>query len=449
MTLFETEVMRIMRISIFGMGYVGAVSYGCLVRDGHEVLGVDIDKGKLELLEAGTTPIIEEGMEELIRSAAASGRANVTDDAANAIHTTELSFICVGTPSAANGEHDLGALRHVIQTIGAAIKEKLDSHTVVIRSTVAPGTTEKELLPLLEQSSGKTCGEGFELCFQPEFLREGSSIRDYDNPPFTVIGCSHEAGAKKVKEIFDHLESETVTTEIKTAEMLKFCCNVFHALKIGFANEVGRVCRSLDVDAMQVMDLVCMDTQLNISTMYLKPGLPFGGSCLPKDTRAMVKMSHDSGVPSPIIQGIMPSNKDHSEFISRMILKNRTKKIGLLGLSFKSGTDDLRESPLVELVETLIGKGVDIQVYDPEVNLARLVGANKRFIEEVIPHISKILVADLDGMLSWADVIVIGRPDKELVDTVIASATSDQHIVDMVGAIEPRAVASSYEGMLW
>lgn len=438
-----------MKISIFGMGYVGAVSYGCLVRDGHEVLGVDIDKGKLALLESGTTPIIEEGMQELIKSAAASGRARVTDDAAMAIHATELSFVCVGTPSAANGEHNLSAVRNVIQTIGAAIKDKTDSHTVVIRSTVAPGTTETDLLPLLEQSSGKSVGKGFELCFQPEFLREGSSIKDYDNPPFTVIGCSDESGADKVKEIFTHLSSEMVTTEIRTAEMLKFCCNVFHALKIGFANEVGRICRSLDVDAMQVMDLVCMDTQLNISTAYLKPGLPFGGSCLPKDTRAMVKMSHDSGVPSPIIQGIMSSNQNHSDFISRKVLENRTKKIGLLGLSFKSGTDDLRESPLVGLVETLIGKGVDIQVYDPEVNLARLVGANKRFIEEVIPHISKILVADLVEMLSWADVIVIGRADKELIETVIANATSEQHIIDMVGGFDPHSVESSYEGMLW
>lgn len=438
-----------MKISIFGMGYVGAVSYGCLVRDGHEVLGVDIDKGKLALLESGTTPIIEEGMQELIKSAAASGRARVTDDATMAIHSTDLSFVCVGTPSAANGEHDLTALRHVIGTIGAAIKDKDDSHTVVIRSTVAPGTTERELLPLLEQNSGKSVGNGFELCFQPEFLREGSSIEDYDNPPFTVIGCSNESGAGRVKEIFKHLKSETVTPEIKTAEMLKFCCNVFHALKIGFANEVGRICRGLDVDAMQVMDLVCMDTQLNISTVYLKPGLPFGGSCLPKDTRAMVRMSHDSGVPSPIIEGIMASNQNHSDFISRKVLENRTGKIGLLGLSFKSGTDDLRESPLVELVETLIGKGVDIRVYDPEVNLARLVGANKRFIEEVIPHISRILVPDMVEMLSWADVIVIGRPDKELVDAVIAIATSEQHIIDLVGGLDPQSVESSYEGMLW
>lgn len=438
-----------MRISIFGLGYVGAVSYGCLTRDGHDVTGVDIDQGKLKLLESGTTPIIEEGMEDLIKSAAASGRARVTDDAAEAIHSTELSFVCVGTPSAANGEHDLSALRNVIGTIGAALKEKAADHTVVIRSTVAPGTTERYLVPWLEESSGKNCGTDFQVCFQPEFLREGSSIRDYDNPPFTVIGCSDDDGARKVREIFSHLESETVTTEIKTAEMLKFCCNVFHALKIGFANEVGRICRSLDVDAMQVMDLVCMDTQLNISTVYMKPGLPFGGSCLPKDTRAMVKMSHDSGVPSPIIQGIMPSNRQHSDFISRKVLEHKTKKVGLLGLSFKSGTDDLRESPLVELVETLIGKGVDIRVYDPEVNLARLTGANKRFIEEVIPHISRILVSDLPGLLSWADVIVIGRPDKEIVDAVIASASDTQHIIDTVGALKSHALVSHYEGTLW
>ena len=347
-----------MKISIFGLGYVGAVSYGCLTRDGHDVLGVDIDKSKLDLLESGITPIIEEGMQELIKSAAASGRARVTDDAALAIHSTELSFVCVGTPSAANGEHDLSALRNVVETIGAAIKDKADSHTVVIRSTVAPGTTETEIIPLLEKSSGKNCGSGLEVCFQPEFLREGSSIRDYDNPPFTVIGCNDESAAEKVCELFDHLNSQTVTTAIKTAEMLKFCCNVFHALKIDFANEVARICSGLDVDARQVMELVCMDTQLNISPVYLKPGMPFGGSCLPKDARAMVKMSHDNGVAAPIIQNIMTSNADHSRFVCAKVLAYRDKKIGLLGLSFKSGTDDLRESPLVELVESLIGKGV-------------------------------------------------------------------------------------------
>ena len=438
-----------MKISIFGLGYVGAVSYGCLARDGHQVLGIDIDAGKLDLLGAGKTPIIEAGMQELIASAAASGRAEVSDDAAFAVRSTELSFVCVGTPSAANGDHDLGALRNVIQSIGAAIRDKKETHVVVLRSTVAPGTTEAELIPLLEKSSGKSCGAGFEVCFQPEFLREGTSIKDYDNPPFTVIGCNSDSGAEKVQEIFKHLQSQTVRTPIRTAEMLKFCCNVFHALKIGFANEVGRICRGLDVDAMQVMNLVCMDTQLNISPAYLKPGLPFGGSCLPKDTRAMAKMSHDNGLSTPIIQGINPSNQYHSDFISRKVLVHKNKKIGLLGLSFKSGTDDLRESPLVDLVEILIGKGTEIKVFDPKVNLARVVGANKRFIEETIPHISKIMVPDLIELISWADVIVIGQLDSQFVDALIANTTSEQHIIDLVDGLDPTAVGCSYEGALW
>ncbi|WP_405237817.1 nucleotide sugar dehydrogenase [Lentisalinibacter orientalis] len=438
-----------MKISIFGMGYVGAVSFGCLARDGHEVIGVDIDPHKLELLDSGQTPIIEAGMEELIRDAATSGRTSVTTDAAEAIAKSELSFVCVGTPSTRTGGHDLTALRNVAQSIGKALGEKSAKHTVVIRSTVAPGTTEDVVIPILEDESGKKCGEDFEVCFQPEFLREGSSIRDYDKPPFTVAGGESERSVAPVRLLFEHLPSPFVPTTIRTAEMLKFCCNVFHALKIDFANEVGRVCDGLDVDARAVMELLCMDTQLNISTAYLKPGLPFGGSCLPKDVRAMVAMAQETGTNIPVISAIMPSNAVHVNFILNKILEREEKTVAILGLSFKDGTDDLRESPLVELVERLIGKGFDVRIYDREVNLARLVGANKRFINETIPHVSSLMQESLGKALNASPTVIVGQFDEADEGRFYESLRAEQHVIDLTGRVDRAKVPGGYEGATW
>lgn len=438
-----------MRISIFGLGYVGAVSFGCLARDGHEVVGVDIDRGKLELLSSGQTPIIEKGMQELIEGAAASGRTSVTEDTDEAIRRTDVSFVCVGTPSAATGEHDLTALMGVAKSIGQALGEKQAKHTVVVRSTIAPGITEDVLIPILEQTSGKVCGTGFDVCFQPEFLREGASIQDYNNPPFTVVGCRNDTAAAPLRQIFGHLDCPIVEVTIKTAEMLKFCCNVFHALKIDFANEVGRVCDGLGIDSRSVMELLCMDRQLNISTAYLKPGLPFGGSCLPKDVRAMVRMAQESAADIPVIAGIMPSNKSQTEYILEKIIRTGKRKVAFLGLSFKSGTDDLRESPLVELVERLIGKGLDIRIFDPEVSIARLVGANKRYIEEAIPHVSRLMRESIADTIRSADVIIVGQLGVEIEADFYATVSADQHVIDLTGKVTPDGLAGSLEGSVW
>jgi GDP-mannose 6-dehydrogenase len=366
-----------LKISIFGMGYVGTVSFGCLTRDGHELIGVDIDENKLALIRDGKTPVIEDGMDKLILNARDCGRSRATSNAREAVLESDVSFVCVGTPSTRRGDHDLSALKTVTEEIGQAIADKPTTHHVVIRSTVAPGTTERVLIPILEETSGKVCGTDFIVCFQPEFLREGCSIKDYDSPPMTVVGCQNPGDADLLYEIFGHLDCDFKSTSLESAEMLKFCCNTFHALKIGFANEVGRICSELKIDSREVMELLCLDRQLNISTVYLKPGMAFGGSCLPKDVRAIVQMAGHTGVSLPIISSIMTSNKEHTDFTFEKVLACGKKKVGLLGLSFKSGTDDLRESPLVDLVERLIGKGIDVRIFDPEVQVARLVGANK------------------------------------------------------------------------
>jgi GDP-mannose 6-dehydrogenase len=420
-----------------------------LSRDGHEVTGVDIDDKKLNLLRSGTTPIIEDRMPELIHDAANSGRLSLTKDVSEAIRESVVSFICVGTPSTSKGDHDLSALRAVLSEIGEAIGDKDSAHVVVVRSTVAPGTTRKIVIPLLEQRSRKKCGEDFKVCFQPEFLREGASVKDYDNPPFTVVGCDNSEDAGELEELFGHLNCQFVRTSYENAEMLKFCCNVFHALKIGFANEVGRICAGLDMDSRMVMDLLCMDRQLNISTAYLRPGMAFGGSCLPKDVRAMMHMSQESAVSTPVISSIMPSNRDHKDYLANKLLASGKRKVGLLGLSFKSGTDDLRESPLVDLVEHLLGKGLEVRIFDPEVHIASLFGANKRYIEKAIPHISRLMEAELEDVISWAEIVAVGQVDSEGLGKLKSTLNSEQHLIDMIGTLQQSDIPCSYEGILW
>jgi len=342
-----------MKISIFGLGYVGAVSLACLSRDGHQVVGVDIDRAKLDLIAAGKTPVVEEGMVNLMAAVAAGGNVSVTTDAQQAVHATDVSLICVGTPSAANGSQDQSAVLRLAGEIGHAIAAKAEPHVVVFRSTLVPGTVEDVLRPIIEAASGKKDGEGFFLCFQPEFLREGSSIRDYDKPPFTVVGANHPEPVARLRALFGHLPCKFIETSVRSAEMMKYCCNNFHALKITFANETARLCEALGVDAFEVMDLVCQDTQLNISRAYLKPGFAFGGSCLPKDLRATTHLAKTHDVEIPMLASIMQSNRDHLEVALRKLLATGKRRIGFLGLSFKTGTDDLRESPLVLVAKRL------------------------------------------------------------------------------------------------
>jgi GDP-mannose 6-dehydrogenase len=438
-----------MKISIFGLGYVGAVSLACLSRDGHHVIGVDIDRTKLELIAGGKTPVVEEGMVELMERVAASGRVSVTTDVAQAVLDSEISLVCVGTPSAHNGSQDQGAILRLAREMGKALKGKQVPHVVVFRSTIVPGTVEDVLRPIIEDESGKKDGEHFHLCFQPEFLREGSSIRDYDKPPFTIVGANHAHPAERLRELFGHLPCKFIETSVRSAEMMKYCCNNFHALKITFANETARLCSALGVDPFEVMDLVCQDTQLNISKAYLKPGFAFGGSCLPKDLRATSYLAKKHDVELPMLSHIMASNQAHLDLALQKVLATGKRRIGFIGLSFKTGTDDLRESPLVTLAEQLIGKGMQLSVYDPEVHLSRLLGANRRYIETHLPHIGDLLNPDLGAVITGSEVLVVGLSHPAVLDALAAQGRAEQTVIDLVRLPNAEAIAAHIEGLCW
>ena len=438
-----------MKISIFGLGYVGAVSLACLARDGHQVIGVDIDKTKLELIRSGKTPVVEEGMVELMQSVAASGHVTVTTDTRAAVMGSDISLVCVGTPSAANGSQDQGAIVRLAAQLGQALAQKSEAHVVVFRSTIVPGTVEDVLRPIIERESGKKDGIDFFLCFQPEFLREGSSIRDYDKPPFTIIGANHAAAAERLQALFGHLPCKFLQTSVRAAEMMKYTCNNFHALKITFANETARLCGALGVDAFEVMDLVCQDTQLNISRAYLKPGFAFGGSCLPKDLRATAYLAKQRDVELPMMNAILASNKAHLDLAFDRVVATGKRKVGFVGLSFKTGTDDLRESPLVTLAEMLIGKGYSLSIYDPEVHLARLLGANKSFIEQHLPHIGEMLVPELADVVQTSDVLVLGSSSPAVIDALARLARPDQVVVDLVNLPPGVSLKARVQGLCW
>jgi len=437
------------RISIFGLGYVGAVSMACLARDGHRVIGVDIDPVKLNLIRSRKSPILEEGIQELIRDVVDSGRVSVSDDTAWAIQQTDVSFICVGTPSAANGSQDLTAILRLAEKIGAALKNKRGFHTIVVRSTVQPGTLEEKIEPILERESGKRSGVDFGLAFQPEFLREGSSIRDYDHPPYTIVGANCEAAINAVRGIFQHLEARFLVTSIRVAETLKMSCNAFHALKITFANEIGRVSESMGIDSHEVMRLVCADTRLNISPAYMKPGFAFGGSCLPKDLRALTQIAKQNDIEIPMLSSLLTSNRVHIDHAVEKILKLGRPRVGMLGLSFKTGTDDLRESPLVMVAKRLIGEGCELRIFDPEVQLSRLLGANRSYIESHIPHVASLLCDSMDCLVSSSDVILVGIQQPVLNDALQARVREDQTVIDLVNLPNRDLLRCRYEGACW
>jgi GDP-mannose 6-dehydrogenase len=438
-----------MKISIFGLGYVGAVSLACLARDGHSVIGVDIDRTKLELIRSGKTPVVEEGMVDLMAEVIASGHVSVTDDVLKAVLRSDLSLICVGTPSAANGNQDLTAIRNVARELGRALRAKDDTHVFVFRSTLVPGTVEDVLIPIIEKESGKSDGQDFHIGFQPEFLREGTSIRDYDRPPFTIVGASKEMPVARLRELFGHLPCEFHVTSIRAAEMLKYCCNNFHAMKITFANETARLCEALGVDPFEVMDLVCKDRQLNISAAYMKPGFAFGGSCLPKDLRATNYMSKMRDVELPMHASLLQSNRVHLEYAIAKVLATGKRRIGMIGLSFKSGTDDLRESPLVLLTEHLIGKGVEVLAYDPDVQLSRLLGANRRFIEAHLPHIGVLLRDDIDEVISECELLIVGLNHTRILESLRQHGRADHVILDLVNIPQRETLRASVIGLCW
>ena len=437
-----------MRISIFGIGYVGTVSAGCLARDGHEVIGVDPVSAKVDLINAGQSPIIEAEIDRIICTTVKSGNLRATSDQDQAIRESELSFVCVGTPSQINGNLDLTYMRRVCELIGDALKNKPTRHTVVIRSTILPGTMHKMVIPVLEEHSGKKAGVDFGLCNNPEFLREGTAVKDYDAPPKTVIGELDLESGDLLAQVYAKLKAPLVRTDIETAEMVKYVDNSWHALKIGFANEIGNLCKSLDIDAHDVMEIFCKDQKLNISTAYLLPGFAFGGSCLPKDLRALSYQAKSRDLQLPILASILPSNELQIARGLQMIMESGQKRVGILGFSFKAGTDDLRESPMIEVIERLIGKGYDLRIFDRNVNLARLVGANKDFILNRIPHISRLMVDGIDAVLEHAETVVIGNKDREF-QSVPERLREGQRIVDLVRIRDSRSENGKYDGICW
>ena len=437
-----------MKISVFGLGYVGAVSAGCLANDGHYVVGVDTVQAKVDFINRGKSPIIEADIGEIMAACAAAGRLTATADATQAITATELSFVCVGTPSLPNGNLDLRYIRRICEQVGEGLKNKNTWHTVVIRSTILPGTMRGIVIPVLEEFSGKKAGVDFGVCHNPEFLREGSAVQDFNAPPKTVIGEFCSRSGEPLVAIYGRLEAPRIRTSLEVAEMVKYVDNSWHALKIGFANEIGNLCKACAVDSHQVMDIFCQDRKLNISPTYLKPGFAFGGSCLPKDLRALTYQARMHDLELPILTSVLPSNDMQVQHGLRMIMEGGHKKVGILGFSFKAGTDDLRESPMIEVIERLLGKGHELRIYDRNVNLATLVGANRDYILNRIPHISRLMVPSVEAVLAHAETVVIGNRDLEF-KHVPEQLGEHQRLVDLVRISNRRSGDGNYCGICW
>jgi len=438
-----------MKIAVFGLGYVGTVSAACLADIGHQVVGVDINPLKVDIINRGESPIVEEGVPELIKQTVASGRLQATTNAAEALNKADLSLVCVGTPDKGNGSPLLTAISQTCQDIGQNLAKMDHYHVVVIRSTILPGTIEKMVRPMLEQVSGLQAGKDFGICFNPEFLREGSSIYDFNNPPFTAIGAEDDQSAEIVANIYRQIDAPIIQTGIKTAEMVKFVSNAFHALKITFANEIGNICKQHGIDGHEVMDIFCRDKKLNISSAYLKPGFAFGGSCLPKDLNALLYMGRHLDMDLRVLEAILHSNETQIKIALDMIIQTGKKKIGVLGFSFKAGTDDLRYSAQVELIERLIGKGYEVKLFDRNVSLARLHGANKAYIESEIPHIATLMCARVEDVLTQSEVIVIGNNDPSFAN-ILDDLRDDQLVIDLVRISDKVPnLNGQYQGICW
>lgn len=426
-----------MKIAVFGLGYVGTVTMAALAGEGHDVTGVDPNPVKVDLINSGSSPIIEEGLGDLIRDGIDAGRIRALTSPVGALADIDICIVCVGTPSRPNGSVDLRFAVAVCQEIGAELRDTGHHPLVLIRSTMVPGSTETHLIPALEEASGRRAGEGFGVAYNPEFLREGTSLRDFHQPPFTIIGCTDDRAAAVAEELYRDVEGDLVVAPIAVAEMLKYASNSYHALKVAFANEIGAICDRLDVDGRVVMDLFARDDKLNISRAYLRPGFAFGGSCLPKDLRALVHHARSLDVEVPLLESVSVSNHGRIERALAEVLATGHRKIGLLGLSFKAGTDDLRESPAVELAERLIGKGMELAVFDRNVSLANLHGSNREFIDREIPHIASLMKDTVDEVVAASDVLVICNGAAEF-RTVPDIARPGQAVFDLVGVTAPR-----------
>lgn len=438
-----------MKISVFGLGYVGCVSAACLAANGHEVVGVDVNPTKVDLISRGKAPLVEERIAELTEDVVRTGALRATTDLAEAIAASDISLVCVGTPSAPSGNMSTEYLERVADEIGAALARKDTWHTVVFRSTMLPGTCANLLIPILEKSSGKSAGIDFGVATNPEFLREGSSVRDFFEPPKTVIGQLDERSGGMVAALYDGLPGEVFRVPITVAEMTKYADNSFHGLKIAFANELGAICRALGVDSHRMMDVFLADTKLNISPAYLRPGFAFGGSCLPKDLRGLVYAARRADVSVPLLSHVLPSNEEHLRRAFDLVAATGKRRIGLFGLSFKPGTDDLRESPLVELAERLLGKGYDLRIYDANVALSRLMGANRDFIDRHLPHLGDLLGDSVADVLDHAEVCIVGCKDPGVLDAL--ADVGDRTVIDLVRLpdAERRRAPDGYLGLGW
>ncbi len=436
------------RVSVFGLGYVGAVSVGCLAESGHEVVGVDVNAAKVESIGAGRSPIVEPGLEELLRRGVAAGRVRATRESAAAVAQSDLSLLCVGTPSNPNGSLDLTHVRRVSEAIGAALAHKAGYHVVVARSTMLPGSTQEVVVPSLERLSGRRAGRDFGVCYNPEFLREGTSVADFHDPPFTVIGSEDPRASEVVRALYARVAAPLIEVPIRTAEMLKYCCNAFHGLKVAFANEIGNLCKQQGIDSHAVMELFCRDQKLNLSANYLKPGFAFGGSCLPKDLRALLYQGRQLDTRTPVLEAILPSNERQIDIAYQMVRRTACRRIGVLGMSFKAGTDDLRESPMVALIEMLIGKGYEVAIYDRSVSLANLQGANRAYIEQEIPHVASLMRGTMREVIEASELLVIGNRAPEFKDA-LAGLRPEQIVLDLVRIVEAPPDDPRYAGLSW
>ena len=441
------------KVAVFGLGYVGAVSAAALAEKGHRIIGVDSNLTKVEMINSGRSPVIEEGLEELIRAATDRGLIRATTSADEAVAGSDICMVCVGTPSNGNGSLDLSQVEKVCQEIGVALGGISGRRVVVIRSTMLPGSAGELVIPTLEAASGMRAGEDFGVCVNPEFLREGTSIKDFHEPPFTLIGGTDDRSVDVVASLYAGLPAELVIAPIKVAEMVKYACNAFHALKVTFANEIGNLCSDQGIDGHTVMGILCKDTKLNISPVYLKPGFAYGGSCLPKDLRALVYQARRYDLDAPVLEAIGRSNGRQVDRALEMITGSGRKRVGVLGFSFKAGTDDLRESPIVTLAERLIGKGYSLSIFDRNVKLASLVGANRDYILNHIPHIGRLLVTEPATLFDQSDVIVIATNERDFGD-IVREQGRDKIVIDLVGAwgFAPGPNAQDmerYEGIAW
>jgi GDP-mannose 6-dehydrogenase len=437
-------------LSVFGLGYVGSVTAICLAHKGHRVIGVDVNSGKVEMIEAGRSPVLEPRLDELVSESHAGCRLHASTNVCAAVASTDVSIICVGTPSLKNGKLDLSAIKRVCRDIGEGIRDKTTFHTVVLRSTVLPGTTRTVAIPELEAASGKRAGVDFAVCYNPEFMREGTAVSDFFQPPYTILGADSPDCLVPLREMYRWASCAVFETSLEVAEMVKYASNAYHAIKVSFANELGTLCKELGVDTTAVRDIFVSDTRLNISSAYLSPGFAFGGSCLPKDIRALTYRAKELDLQLPMLEAALESNALHVERAVQAVLRLNKRKVGLLGLSFKAGTDDLRESPQVQLVKRLLGEGYEVRVWDQDVSLGRLVGSNQQFIQEVIPHIGSLLSSSLQEVLETSEVVVVGTKSVDG-GKLSELLRPDQAVIDLVNidkAGRPQG-AESYEGICW